>query len=120
MACAGNLPAKRDRSELIYVFTERSQESNAPGIEEMQPREALLELVKKTYMNWLLGRERRAEEFNDLCKVDQDPTKISCELILADAARHSSRVAVLESAAGQREERFSLHSKRRVEVADGR
>jgi hypothetical protein len=92
---------------LIYVFTERSQETNAPRIEEMQPREALLELVKKTYMNWLLDRDRRAEEFDDLCKVVDrvpvrriiphlDPTKIGalCELILEDAARHSSHVAV--------------------------
>jgi hypothetical protein len=92
---------------LIYVFAERSQETNAPRIEEMQPREALLELVKTTYMNWLLDRDRRAEEFDDLCKVvervpvrriipHQDPMKIGalCELILADAARHSSRVAV--------------------------
>jgi hypothetical protein len=92
---------------LIYVFAERSQETNAPRIEEMQPREALVELVKKTYMNWLLDRDRRAEEFDDLGKVVEripvrriiphlDPTKIGalCELILADAARHSSQVAV--------------------------
>jgi hypothetical protein len=40
----------------------------------------------------------------------QDPTKIGalCELILADTARHSSRVAVLETAAG---DGCSLHSK---------
>lgn len=93
---------------LIYVFGERSQETNAPRIEEMQTREALLELVKRTYMNWLLDRERRAEEFDELCKVvervpvrriipHQDPTKIGalCELIVADAARHSSRVAAV-------------------------
>jgi len=58
-------------------------------------------------VNWLLDRDRRAEEFDDLGKVvlrvpvrriipHQGPTKIGalCELILADAARHSSQVAV--------------------------
>jgi hypothetical protein len=37
----------------------------------MRPREALLELVQNTYMNWLLDRDRRAEEFDELCKVVQ-------------------------------------------------
>jgi hypothetical protein len=73
----------------------------------MQPREALLELVQRTYMNWLLDRERRAEEFDELSNVvqrvpvrriiaHQDPTKIGelCELILTDTARHLLRVAV--------------------------
>lgn len=57
---------------LIYLFGERSAEANAPRIEEMRPREALLELVQNTYMNWLLDRERRAEEFDELWKLVQE------------------------------------------------
>ena len=85
---------------LIYVFGERSPEANAPRIETMRPREALLELVQNTYMNWLLDRERRAEEFDELSKLVQqvpvrrivahiDGARIGelCECILADAAK---------------------------------
>jgi hypothetical protein len=57
---------------IIYLFGERSSLSSAPRIEEMRPREALLELVQNTYMNWLLDRERRAEEFEELWKVVQE------------------------------------------------
>jgi hypothetical protein len=82
---------------LIYLFADRCGEENAPRIEEMRPREALLKLVQNTYMNWLLDRERRAEEFDALCKVvseipvrrivaHSDAAKIGvlCELIQAD------------------------------------
>jgi hypothetical protein len=55
----------------IYLFGPRSQGAAAPRIEEMRPREALLELVQNTYMNWLLDRDRRAEEFDELCRVVQ-------------------------------------------------
>jgi hypothetical protein len=84
---------------LIYLFGDRSAEADAPRIEEMRPREALLELVQNTYMNWLLDRERRAEEFDELWKVVQqvpvrrivahsDGARIEelRERILADAA----------------------------------
>jgi len=60
----------------------------------------LLELVKNTYMNWLLDREQRAEEFNVLGNLVQqvpvrrlaphsDPVKIGqlCELIERDAGK---------------------------------
>ena len=73
----------------------------------MAPKEALLELVKKTYMNWLPDRQRRAEEFDELSKVAQevpvrriiahkDAEKIGelCELILADVARVFSGTGV--------------------------
>lgn len=83
---------------LIYLFGERSAEADAPRIEEVRQREALLELVQKTYMNWVLDRVRRAEEFDELSKVVQqipvrrvvassDGAKIGalCECILTDA-----------------------------------
>ncbi len=85
---------------LIYLLGERSSEADAPRIEEMHPKDALLALVQNTYMNWLLDRERRAEEFDELWKVLQqvpvrrivahtDGAAIGtlCERILADAAK---------------------------------
>ena len=77
-----------------------SADGNAPCVKEVNPREVLLELVQKTYTNWLLDRDRRAKEFHDLWKVvgtvpvrrvfaHEDARKIGdmCALILADAAR---------------------------------
>lgn len=85
---------------MIYLFAERSSGPNVPRAEEIRPRDALLELVQKTYMNWLLDREQRAEEFEDLCKVvkkvpvrrivahsDADRIGELCEFILRDAER---------------------------------
>jgi hypothetical protein len=56
--------------------------------------------VQKTYMNWVLDRESRAKEFDELCKVVQlvpvrrivahtDDAKIGalCERILTDAGK---------------------------------
>ena len=92
--------AEKKALGLIYLFADRCSEESAPRIEEVRPREALLKLVQNTYMNWLLDRERRAEEFDALCKVvseipvrrivaHSDATRIGilCELILADAAK---------------------------------
>jgi len=103
----GKFVSEKKPLGLIYVFGERGGEASAPRIEEMVPREALLELVRKTYMNWLLDRQRRAEEFDELAKVAQkvpvrriiahkDAEKIGelCELILADVARVFSGTGV--------------------------
>ena len=86
---------------VIYLFGDRSEDANAPRIEEMRPREALLGLVQNTYMNWLLDRDRRAEEFDFLWKVVQEvPVRrivahsqgerlpILCDRILEDAEKH--------------------------------
>jgi hypothetical protein len=85
---------------LIYLFAARSNEEGAPGIEAMSPREALLELVKNTYMNWLLDREQRAMEFDVLSRVvnqvlvrritaHSDAKKIAalCDLIEEDSEK---------------------------------
>lgn len=90
---------------LIYVLGERSSEESAPRVEEITSREALLHLVQNTYMNWLLDRAQRAEEFDQLWKVvkripvrrivpHRDPARIGalCELIQADAERTLARV----------------------------
>jgi hypothetical protein len=54
---------------IIYLFGGRSDESRAPFIEAIPSREAVLGLVQNTYMNWLIDRERRAAEFDELCKI---------------------------------------------------
>ena len=38
-------------------------------VQPMSAREALLDLVKNTYMNWLLDREQRALEFDFLSRL---------------------------------------------------
>jgi hypothetical protein len=83
---------------LLYILADRSEEQGVPRVEKLSPREGLLELVKNTYMNWILDREQRAKEFEALCRVVQqvpvrrlvphsNAEKITglCELILQDA-----------------------------------
>ena len=53
----------------VYLLAPRDAEAHAPRIEEISVRQALLELVQNTYMNWLLDRERRAAEFDVLTKL---------------------------------------------------
>jgi hypothetical protein len=90
---AGKLPLG-----LVYLFADRVEEADAPRIEELTPRDALLLLVKNTYMNWLLDREQRAAEFETLGRLVQQvpvrrivaharPEKLSelCELLVRDA-----------------------------------
>ena len=93
---------RRDVSA-VYVFAPRVEEADAPRIETMSSREALLNLVQNTYMNWLLDRRQRAAEFDALGKlVTQVPVRrivphldhgrigALCELIVADAERLSA------------------------------
>jgi len=83
---------------IIYLLAPRGDNVDAPRLEEMRPREALLELVQNTYMNWLLDRDQRAAEFEVLCKIVQqvpvrriiphaDPARLGalCDLILQNA-----------------------------------
>lgn len=82
---------------LVYVFAPRASEANAPRIEKLSAREAVLELVRNTYMNWVIGSEQRAAEFDALCRLvdrvevrrvvpHERPEKIGelCDLILRD------------------------------------
>lgn len=83
---------------MIYLFGDRSDTADAPRIEKISPREALLGLVQNTYMNWLLDTKQRAVEFDELGQLvlqvavrrivaADDPKKIPtlCDLIFADA-----------------------------------
>jgi hypothetical protein len=83
---------------VIYLFAPRSDGRDAPRVEKISPREALLGLVQNTYMNWVLEREQRAAEFDVLCRLVQHvpvrritphakPEKLTllCDLIERDA-----------------------------------
>ena len=83
---------------LVYVFAPRAGGANAPRIEALSAREAMLELVRNTYMNWVIGSEQRAAEFDTLCRLvdrvevrrvvpHERAEKIGelCDLILRDA-----------------------------------
>jgi hypothetical protein len=91
---------------LLYLFGPRS-DHDAPRIEKLSAREALLELVQNTYMNWVLNREQRANEFDILCRLVRrvpvrrivphaKPEKIAslCEMILRDAGATLSSKAI--------------------------
>jgi len=93
---------------ILYLFAPRSSDHGAPRIEKLSPREALLDLVQNTYMNWVLNREQRANEFDTLCRLVQrvpvrrivphaKPEKIAglCELILQDAPAILSSPTIL-------------------------
>ena len=95
---------------VVYLFASRVAEADAPRIETISAREALLDLVQNTYMNWLLDQRQRAAEFDALSKLVMqvpirrivphlDPGRIGalCELIVADAERVP---AAQDSAAG--------------------
>jgi hypothetical protein len=94
----------------VYLSAPRVAEPDAPRIETMSAREALLDLVQNTYMNWMLDRRQRAAEFDALSKLvtqvpirrivpHLDPGRIAalCELIVADAESLSTSY---DSAAG--------------------
>ncbi len=94
---------QRQALSAVYLFAPRVAEPDAPRIETMSSREALLNLVQNTYMNWLLDREQRAAEFDALGKlVTQVPVRrivphldhgrigALCELIVTDAERLSA------------------------------
>jgi hypothetical protein len=97
----------------IYLLASRVAKDNA-RIEELSTRDALLQLVQNTYMNWILDRDQRAAEFEVLSKLvtqvpvrrivpHSDPARIRalCDLIVNDCgdligrqqptSRHPSR-----------------------------
>lgn len=84
----------------IYLLGERDATLNAPTMEEVAGREAFMVLVANTYVNYLLDRHMRSQEFEVLSRLASDipirhvhPTSSSsaldglCEVIIADATR---------------------------------
>jgi hypothetical protein len=99
------MPLGRERFEpvrrplgAIYLLMPRANEPDAPRVENVSAREAVLELVRNTYMNWLLDRRQRAAELDVLSRLvsnvpvrrlvpHADPARLSllCDLILNDS-----------------------------------
>lgn len=88
----------------VYLLDDRSAGESAPRVVPLSPREALMELVQNTYMNYLLDRDRRADEFDVLARLVRrvpvrrlvphtDPQRIPhlCDLLLQDATFLVSR-----------------------------
>jgi hypothetical protein len=80
----------------IYLLSARSEDPGAPRIEPLSKRHALLQLVQNTYMNWLLGREQRAAEFDSVAKL---VSQVACFRALpsADPARLRELAVLIES-----------------------
>jgi hypothetical protein len=94
----------------IYLLSPRTTDSDAPRIEDIPPREALLNLVQNTYMNYLLNRDQRAAEFDVLTRLiarvpvrriipHADPARLPtlCNLIVKDAAALSASASATTS-----------------------
>jgi hypothetical protein len=90
-------PVRRPLSA-IYLLSPRTKEPSAPRVEGISAREAVLELVQNTYMNWLLDRRQRAAELDFLSRLASnvsvrrliphaDPARIDqlCDLIVRDS-----------------------------------
>lgn len=84
---------------VVYILAPRVSEEDAPRIEEVSAREALLHLVKTTYIDWLLDRAHRTAEFELISRMvtqipvrrivaHTDPARIGalCDIIMEDAA----------------------------------
>jgi hypothetical protein len=94
----GTFESTRQPLGAIYLLAPRSSELSAPCVADVNSREAVLELVKNTYMNWVLNRTQRAAEFDVLSRLvnhipvrrlvaHTDPARIGalCDLLLADS-----------------------------------
>lgn len=96
--------SKKRPLAVVYLLGARVDEVDAPRIEDSGMRDAVLELVQNTYMNWLLDRNQRAAELDVLSRLvaslpvrrivpHADPSRIGalCELIIKDAEDLSGR-----------------------------
>ncbi len=80
----------------IFFLAGRSAEDSAPRIEAISQPDALLQLVQNTYMNWVLDRQQRAEEFGSLTSI---VSAVECFRIIPSAApaRLAELVELIES-----------------------
>ena len=110
----GRFAAERQPLGAIYLLGPRSTQRDAPRIEPLGPREALLGLVQNTYMNYVLDRAQRAAEFDTLAMlVDRvsvrritphaDPARLPalCDLLLADAHELPDKMQLTATARGR-------------------
>jgi len=96
----------------IYLLAPRTAE--APRIENLGKREALLQLVQNTYMNWLLDRTQRAAELDALARIVEripvrsivphsDPARVGAlsDFIIKDAERLLGEQALAGAGSGR-------------------
>jgi hypothetical protein len=96
----GTFEPQRQRLGVIYILSPRTAGVEAPYIEPLSLRDALLLLVQNTYMNWVLNGAQRASELDLLAKIVQtvpvrrifphvNPARLAalCDLIAEDATR---------------------------------
>jgi hypothetical protein len=94
----------------IYVLQARDNSERAPSVSELGAKDALPLLVQNTYMNYLLDRAQRAQEFEQLAQLvanvpvrrviphtDFDRVEELCRLIVSDTEKIASRKAVAPS-----------------------
>ena len=86
---------------IIYLLAARSEENSAPRIEDIPARDALVELVSNTYMNQLLTREQRAEEFELLSRL---ANRVECKRLVPhrDVSRIGALCEIIENAGKSR------------------
>jgi hypothetical protein len=79
----------------IFLLAERSAQDSSPCIQPISQREALLQLVRNTYMNWYLDRRQRADEFDVLTRL---VASINCFQVIpsSDPARLSALAELIE------------------------
>ena len=96
----------------IYLLLPRSASSSAPHIEPVSQRDAALQLVQNTYMNYLLDKRQRAKEFDAISRV---VSATHCFQVTpsSDPARLSAMAALIESHAVSLA-RFSTHPAARL------
>lgn len=101
---------ERRSLEAIYLLAPGTEGNALPYVEKLTPKQALLELLPHTYLNWLPDREQRTREFETLTHLVErvsvrritrhfQPGQIDalCKSIIADVGeRLGCRVAPSE------------------------
>jgi hypothetical protein len=80
----------------IFILAPRSDDDRAPSIEPLSKRHAVLQLVQNTYMNWLLDRQQRADEFDAVVNL---VARVACFRLIpsSDPTRLDELVSLIES-----------------------
>jgi hypothetical protein len=80
----------------IFFLAPRTDDDRAPSIEPLPKRQAVLQLVQNSYMNWLLNRQQRASEFDIIVKL---VSQVDCFRLTpsSDPARLDELVSLIES-----------------------
>jgi hypothetical protein len=80
----------------IYVLAQRTDRVHCASIKELSRKDAALQLVQNTYMNWLLDSQQRAVEFDVIAEI---ASKVRCFEVTASSKpdRLAGLAALIES-----------------------